>query len=90
MLSADERALLQHYEPLCEAELDRLGISPEDQNWIHAGSGGTSPTKEGYEGWLTKLRALPTGMGAAAYCAYLGFDYVEMKRATALPNGDDI
>jgi hypothetical protein len=87
MLSAGERALLRHFEPLCEAELDRLGISREDQNWIHAGSG-VSPTKEGYEGWLTELRALPTGMGVAAYCAYLGFDYVEMKRATALPNRD--
>ena len=76
----DLLALIREFEPLCEAELTRIGISEEDQRWIHAGIGGSAPSRDQYQAWLDRLRALPTDMGPEAYCAWLGFDYQQRKR----------
>lgn len=86
----DARKEIAEMEPvarLCDAELERIGLSTEDRLWIHSGSD-VKPTKELFEKWLAELRGLPTGMGAVAYCAYRGFDYIEMKASLGpFPSG---
>ena len=78
-LTAEEQAIVMHNEPLVAAELRRIGVSDEDQLWIHAGSD-KRPTAALYQEWIDELRALPTDLGVEAYCAWLGFDYESMKR----------
>jgi hypothetical protein len=63
--------LLERYMPLISAELRRIGVSAEDERWIHAGTN------------LAAGRALPTNMGVRAYCNWLGFDYDDAKRKLA-------
>jgi hypothetical protein len=79
MLTPDELALLAEFEPLFVAEWDRLGISRDDQRWIHAGFD-ECPPRERLAVGLARLRELATGMGPVAYCEHLGFDYAAMKR----------
>lgn len=74
-----ERELLEAFIPEWEAELRRIGVSEADARWIHAGSD-RAPTEELLAANLAALRALPTGMGVVAYCAWLGFDHDEAKR----------
>ena len=76
----EELQLLRRYWHLWDAELDRLGLSREDQAWIHAGTD-LRLTEELAEAWLAELRSLPTAMGPVAYCAHLGFDYAQAKRS---------
>jgi len=78
-ITPDELALIHKYEPLVAAELRRIGVSEQDQSWIHAGSS-VRPTEALYEEWLTRLRALPSEFGVEAYCETLGFDYDETKK----------
>ena len=83
MLTPEERELMEEYEPLREAELTRLGISPGDQDWLFAGWGEPSPgpNRAGYEADLARLRALPTGMGVEGFCSQvLGLDYWATRR----------
>jgi len=77
--TAEKQAIVMHNEPIVAAELRRIGVSAEDQLWIHAGSD-KRPTAALYQEWLERLRALPTDLGVEAYCASLGFDYESMKR----------
>ena len=84
MFTPDELALLDYYIPLIDAELRRIGVSEEDQRWIHAGSD-RRPTSELLEHELLALRALPTGWGVQAYCRWLGFDYESARRELQLP-----
>jgi hypothetical protein len=79
MFTADERALLERYSPLIDAELRRIDVSEADQEWIHAGSD-RRPIEEILVAHLAMLRALPTSFGVVAYCAQLGFDYETTKR----------
>ena len=74
---------------LCNAELERIGLTPEDRAWIHAGWD-HAPTRATYEKWLADLHRLPTGMGAPAYCAYLGFDYEQIRRQIGLIGPDAV
>jgi len=77
--TAEEQAIVMHNEPIVAAELRRIGVSDEDQLWIHAGSD-KRPTAALYQEWIDELRALPTDLGVEAYCAWLGFNYESMKR----------
>ena len=77
--TAEEQAMIIHYELLVAAELRRIGVSEENQLWIHAGSD-KRPTAALYQAWIDDLRKLPTSYGVEAYCAWLGFDYHSRKR----------
>jgi len=81
MLTAQEQAVLDRYVPLIQAELRRIGVTEEDERWIHAGSGGSwdLPLEQMLTRELAALRTLPTGLGVVGYCAYLGFDYATAK-----------
>ena len=80
MLTDDERGLIEEFEPLREAEFARLGIATEDQQWLFAGTD-LRATRAAYEADLTRLRALPDGMGVEAFCAQvLGLDYAAARR----------
>ena len=83
MLTDDERRLLEEFEPQCEAELTRLGLSSEEREWIFAGTGSdTRPTRAAYEAMLAAFRALPDGMGVEKFCAEVfGFDYFQSRRS---------
>ena len=85
MSREEDFALFAEFMPLVEAELDRLGVSRQDQRWIHAGTT-ERPTRARAEAWLADLRALPSGLGVVSYCKYLGFDYAEWKQKLALPS----
>jgi hypothetical protein len=74
--------LLERYMPLISAELRRIGVSAEDERWIHAGTN-QRPTEELAKANLAAVRALPTNMGVRAYCNWLGFDYDDAKRKLA-------
>jgi hypothetical protein len=78
----EDIGLLQRYMPLISAELRRIGVSAEDERWIHAGTT-QRPTEELAKANLAAVRALPSGMGVRAYCKWLGFDYDEAKRELA-------
>jgi hypothetical protein len=80
MFTPEERALLERFYPLIEAELRRIGVGADDERWIHAGSD-QSPTEAMLSDYLAMLRSIPTGAGVVAYCARLGFDYETAKRA---------
>ena len=84
MWSPEELELILHYQPLLDAELRRLGVSEDDQRWIHAGSDQV-PTTALLERELLALRSLPDGIGPRAYCRYLGFDYDQAKRDLLIP-----
>ena len=84
MFTPEELALLERYFPLIEAELRRVGVSEEDQGWIHAGSD-QRPTEDLLEGELRRLQSLPTAWGVRAYCQWLGFDYDQAKRELLIP-----
>jgi hypothetical protein len=75
--------LLRQYWPLIQAELRRIGVSEEDERWIHAGSGAPQnlPPDQVLVRQLEALRLLPPGLGVEGYCAYLGFDYATVKAA---------
>ena len=85
MSREEDFALLAEFMPLVEAELDRIGVSRDDQGWIHAGTN-ERPTRVRAEAWLAHLRGLPSGMGVVAYCAHLGFDYADWKQKLKLPS----
>ena len=76
-----EQALFERFHPLIQAELRRIGVSEEDEQWIHAGSGGRwdLPLEQMLERELTALRRLPTALGVVGYCAHLGFDYATAR-----------
>ena len=85
--TVEEQAIVMHNEPMVAAELRRIGVSEEDQLWIHAGSD-KRPTATLYQEWLGQLRALPSNLGVESYCAWLGFDYESMKRELSRPVHD--
>jgi hypothetical protein len=81
MLTDEERAIIEEYEPRREAELARLGIAVADQQWLFAGTD-TRPARAAYEADLARLRSLPDRMGVEAFCReVLGFDYHAARRA---------
>lgn len=73
----DQTALIAHYLPLVDAELQRIGFTEDDFRYL--GSGGEF-TRTGLEAHLTELREVPSGIGAIAYYARLGVDFAAIKR----------
>ena len=61
MTTPGEQAALERYMALIQAELRRIGVSEEDERWIHAGSGGPwdLPLDQLFERELAALRQLP-------------------------------
>jgi hypothetical protein len=84
----EDLEILERYMPLISAELRRIGVSVEDEAWIHAGTK-QRPTEALAKANLAAVRALPTGIGVRAYCRWLGFDYDEKKRALASHSTSD-
>ena len=73
----DQAALVTHYLPLVNAELQRIGFTEDDFRYL--GSGGNF-TRAGLEAHLAELRAIPSGIGANAYYAQYGVDFAALKR----------
>lgn len=78
----DQVALLAHYLPLVNAELQRIGFTEDDFRYV--GSGGEF-TRAGLEAHLAELREIPSGIGAIAYYAQYGVDFTAFKREAEDP-----
>jgi hypothetical protein len=73
----EQAALLAHYLPLVNAELQRIGFTDDDFRCL--GSSG-EVTRADLEAHLTELRGIQSGIGAIAYYARYGVDFAAIKR----------
>ena len=73
----EQPALIAHYLPLVDAELQRIGFTEDD--FLYLGSGGKF-TRAALEAHLAELREIPSGIGATAYYARVGVDFAAIKR----------
>ena len=73
----NQAALIAHYLPLVNAELQRIGFTEDDFGYL--GSGG-EVTRVAMEAHLAELREIPSGIGAIAYYARIGVDFAAIKR----------
>ena len=73
----EQAALIAHYLPLVNAELQRIGFTEDDFGYL--GSGGEL-TRTGLEAHLTELREIPSGIGAIAYYARYGVDIQAIRQ----------
>ena len=72
-----QAALIAHYLPLVNAELQRIGFTEDDFRYLGAGG---EFTRAGLEAYLVELREVPSGIGAIAYYARQGVDFAALKR----------
>ena len=73
----EQAALIAHYLPLVNAELQRIGFTEDDFRYL--GSGGEF-TRAGLQAHLAELREIPSGIGAIAYYARYGVDFAAVMR----------
>jgi hypothetical protein len=73
----DQAELIEHYLPLIDAELRRIGFTDDDFRYL--GFGGAL-TRERMDAHLAELRQIPTRIGAIAYYARYGVDFAALKR----------
>ena len=78
MMTDSERALLERFVPMMQAEYRRIGVEAEVEAFF-TGSGGV-PTELNLEKELATLRAIPTNAGFEAYCAAFGIDVHWLRR----------
>ena len=85
-MAADKESLIAEYLPLCAAEYQRIGFTPEDFRYLASGG---ELTRERFETALDELRRVPSGIGADAYFALQGVDFAALKRAAQALSSHD-
>jgi len=77
-----EKALINRYWPLVEAEFARIGFRDDDPLSL----GFDRPfTPERFDALLAELRSVPSGVGKVGYLAHMGIDAAEVMRELKLP-----
>jgi hypothetical protein len=82
----DKESLIAEYLPLCMAEYERIGFTPEDFRYLASGG---ELTRERFEAALHDLRHVPSGIGADAYFARQGVDFAALKRAAVQAESEE-